>query len=206
MFLIVDITSSLAPVIAPAGSLKDGESVWLSAPLYFFTRGGFSPLRYWRVQIPGTSQSFALIYSIEDPGFNTRGSPLSLPSFSSSVQRPGVAVQVMGIDDGYICHHSTDISCFWADRNDLSLGAGIRAGPGPRYPPRSRITPMGGIRPGHILPSDTFFEVVDKGFQASYTKNTGSIISNEAGTTGAPLSTVNSCSWDFEVSLIMIVS
>jgi tocopherol cyclase len=106
---------------------------------------------------------------------------------------------VMGIDDGYICHHSTDTSSFWADRNDLSLGAGIRAGLGPRYPPRARITPSGGIRPGHMLPSDTFFEVVDKGFQASYVKQTGSIISNEAGTSGAPLSTVSSCSWDLEI-------
>jgi tocopherol cyclase len=72
-----------------------------------------SPSRNVQVTIPENGQSFALIYSIEDPG--DPRSPVG-----------GMGVQVMGPDDGYICQHSTDVSSFWASRNALELGGSFR--------------------------------------------------------------------------------
>lgn len=65
--------------------------------------------RYWRVTLPGDGQSFALIYSIENPQGNL---PYS-----------GVGAQVMGPDDSYLIQYSPDVATFWADRDNLALGA-----------------------------------------------------------------------------------
>lgn len=149
---------------------------------------------YWRVQLPGTQQSFALIFSIEDPGSS------NMPVGSGT--HTGLGIQVMGPDDGYICQYDSDTSTFWADRNELALGSGLRSGPGPFRPPGVRAWPSGGIRVGSILPSDSFFQAVKRGFQASYTQQSGSIVSNETGAAGAPMSTVPSCTWDFKIQPI----
>lgn len=69
-----------------------------------------------QVTIPENGQSFALIYSIEDPLGNT--------------QQAGVGLQVMGPDDGYICQFDKDVKSFWASRNSLELGATFKAAPG----------------------------------------------------------------------------
>lgn len=73
----------------------------------------FDALGIVQVTIPENGQSFALIYSIEDPG--DPRSPVG-----------GVGVQVMGPDDGYICQFSKDVSPFWASRNTLELGSSFR--------------------------------------------------------------------------------
>eukprot|EP00878_Enallax_costatus_P036197 GHUV01040564.1.p1 GENE.GHUV01040564.1~~GHUV01040564.1.p1 ORF type:complete len:120 (-),score=21.32 GHUV01040564.1:33-392(-) len=69
-----------------------------------------------QVTIPENGQSFALIYSIEDPG--NANSPVG-----------GVGIQVMGPDDGYICQFSKDIKPFWASRHNLELGAVLKPSP-----------------------------------------------------------------------------
>ncbi|MEW5314866.1 MAG: hypothetical protein WDW38_006330 [Sanguina aurantia] len=69
---------------------------------------------YYKVTIPENGQSFALIYSVEDPG---------LPGSKAG----GVGVQVMGPDDGYICQHTRSVSGFWADQNSLTLGATLQS-------------------------------------------------------------------------------
>lgn len=66
--------------------------------------------------MPETGQSFALIYSIEDPLGNT--------------PQAGVGLQVMGPDDGYICQFDKRVDSFWASRNNLELGATFKAAPG----------------------------------------------------------------------------
>ena len=55
-------------------------------------------------------------------------------------------LQVMGPDDGYICQFSRETSSFWADRNDLLLGAGIKAGA------ETRGVTSTGIKVGRMLP------------------------------------------------------
>lgn len=82
-------------------------------------------------------QSFALIYSIEDP--------------LATLPTRGVGAQVMGPDDSYIVQYSRDVSRFWADPRALSLGACF-SGTG--------VTKS-------LLPAQTFRQRVMQGYQAS---------------------------------------
>jgi hypothetical protein len=41
-------------------------------------------------------------------------------------QKGRVGVQVMGPNEGYIAQTTTDLSTFWADRNELALGACLK--------------------------------------------------------------------------------
>ena len=65
--------------------------------------------------------------------------------------------QVMGPDDGYICQFSRNTGSFWADRNDLALGAGLKAlGPGARRGSgggNGGGSNGGGVRVGKMQPS-----------------------------------------------------
>lgn len=127
---------------------------------------------YWRVTLPGDGQSFALIFSIEDP--SGRG-PFS-----------GVGAQVMGPGDGYICQYVDDVRTFWADPSLLTLGATFRS-------------PVGTPPPRGILAEAGFNSSVSEGFQASATWQQGRIVASEAATAGPPMSTVPSCRWAFSV-------
>ncbi|GBF94640.1 tocopherol cyclase [Raphidocelis subcapitata] len=132
---------------------------------------------YWRVALPDCGQSFAFMFSVEDPG-----------DASSGVR--GVGAQVMGIDDGYICQFSRDTGSFWGARNSLELGATFSVAPGAaaRGAPRRIVT------------QSDFDASVEAGFQASATWQQGSIVAMESGAAGAPMSTVPSCSWAFRVT------
>lgn len=50
---------------------------------------------YFKVTLPGDGQSFALIYSVEDPAGGNKYS--------------GVGAQVMGPDDGYLLQYSPQV-------------------------------------------------------------------------------------------------
>lgn len=136
---------------------------------------------YWRVCLPGAANSFALIYSIEDPRADS--------VFS------GVGAQVMGPKDGYILQYSKDTSSFWADRGRLALGAcfdakGAEGGGDGR--PDTRIV-------GGVLPARKFSDRVALGFQASATFHQGNIVAAEEGASGELPSTVRSCRWEFSI-------
>lgn len=62
---------------------------------------------YFRVTLPQEKQSFAFIYSIEDP--------LGGQSIS------GGAVQILGIDEQYLCRSFPNINQFWASKARLEL-------------------------------------------------------------------------------------
>jgi hypothetical protein len=85
-----------------------------------------------KVTLPEEGQSFAFIYSVEDPG-----------DVQSGVR--GVGAQVMGADDGYVCQFARDTGGFWGARNSLELGACFKPAPGARAgaAPR-RIVPQVG--------------------------------------------------------------
>ena len=63
---------------------------------------------YFRLTLPAIAQTFAFMYSIEDPLGDKANS--------------GGAVQILGIDETYLCRSFTDVQKFFADRNNLSLG------------------------------------------------------------------------------------
>lgn len=66
-----------------------------------------------QVTLPDEGASFALMYSYEQRS-------------SVAGEKGRVGVQVMGPNDGYIAQTATDLSMFWADRNDLALGTCLK--------------------------------------------------------------------------------
>lgn len=133
---------------------------------------------YWRITLPGDAQSFALIYSIEDP--------LGRTKFS------GVGAQIMGPDDGYLLQYSKDTSPFWAARQSLALGCVFKEKPAPPNAPQLN-------KAAGMMAAPTFDAAVAEGFQASATWHQGRIVRQEAGAAGALTSTVPHCSWAFSV-------
>ena len=131
--------------------------------------------------MPGDGQSFALIYSIEDPS-GLRG------------QFSGVGAQVMGPDDGYLLQYSKNTAPFWASRQSLALGTTFKAAP--NGPTHGNITPQ----LQGILPEDTFNASVAQGFQASATWHQGKLVAAEDGAAGSLPSTVSACSWAFSIN------
>eukprot|EP00879_Flechtneria_rotunda_P016277 GHRR01017030.1.p1 GENE.GHRR01017030.1~~GHRR01017030.1.p1 ORF type:complete len:251 (+),score=65.45 GHRR01017030.1:173-925(+) len=127
---------------------------------------------YFKVTIPENGQSFALIYSIEDPA--NLNSPVG-----------GIGVQVMGPDDGYICQFNRNTDPFWASRHRLELGAVFKQRPTTAGRPLLR----------QPVPQAEFSAGVEQGFQASQFWHQGSILAAETGTPGPPLSSVDQCSW-----------
>jgi tocopherol cyclase len=148
---------------------------------------------YWKVTDPKSGQSFALIYSIEDPGDGASGVR-------------GVGAQVMGADDGYICQFTRDTGAFWAARNALELGACFRPQPAAAAaassPTLQQQQQRGGgpAPPRRMVPQAEFDASVEAGFQASATWQQGALVASEAGAAGAPMSTVRSCRWAFRVT------
>ncbi len=63
---------------------------------------------YFRVTLSECQQSFAFMYSIEDP--------------SGSSIYSGGAAQILGPDDCYLCRTFPDVKHFWAWKNSLGLG------------------------------------------------------------------------------------
>ena len=63
---------------------------------------------YFRVTLPEIAQTFAFMYSIEDP----------IGGQSNS----GGAVQILGIDEEYLSRSFPDVKQFWASRTSLGLG------------------------------------------------------------------------------------
>ncbi|HEY9865984.1 MAG TPA: tocopherol cyclase family protein [Candidatus Obscuribacterales bacterium] len=63
---------------------------------------------YYRVTLPQEKQTFAFMYSIEDPIGNQPQS--------------GGGAQILGPDDGYLCRTFPDVKTFWATSNKLGLG------------------------------------------------------------------------------------
>lgn len=140
---------------------------------------------YWRVTLPSDGQSFALIYSIEDPVGNRATA--------------GVGAQVMGPDDGYLLQYSPDVVRFWAEPHSLALGAVFRARSEPEPAPGARAPTgqlAGLMRP---LPAEEWDARVEEGFQATQTWHQGRILAREAGAAGDLRSTVDGCRWAFSV-------
>ncbi|EFJ42521.1 hypothetical protein VOLCADRAFT_42287, partial [Volvox carteri f. nagariensis] len=124
---------------------------------------------YWKVMMPESGQSFALIYSIEDPLGNT--------------PQTGIGLQVMGPNDGYICQFTSDVSSFWADPHHPALGATFKTSNTARVAPKD------------ILPQDQFLRDVEHGFQATDVMHVGRMVALETGAAGPPMSTVPTASW-----------
>lgn len=75
--------------------------------------------------MPNESDSFALIYSIEDP--------------AGTSAQSGIGAQVMGPQDGYMIQYDHDVNKFWASSTSLSLGTCFESEIG-KPPPKRRLS------------------------------------------------------------------
>jgi tocopherol cyclase len=96
---------------------------------------------YYRVTLPEYEQSFAFMYSIEDP--------------IGHQPHSGGAVQVLGVDDEYLCRTFPDLQGFSASYDRLSLA--------------------------YITPLDNFGAIASEGYQATANHNQGIIIDPGSG-------------------------
>ena len=101
---------------------------------------------YYRVTLPPCGQTFAFMYSIEDPG---GGQPYS-----------GGSAQILGPDDGYLCRTFADPRQFWAWPHRLGLGHW--RGPSPYPWPR-------------FLEPNIFEQTIAEGYQGTATWHQGKL-------------------------------
>jgi tocopherol cyclase len=115
---------------------------------------------YFRVTLPEARQTFAFMYSIEDP---KGGQPHS-----------GGSAQILGPEDGYVCRSFPAVDQFWAWQQGLGLGHW--RGEGQTLAPRQRSArahnriPSG---PPRLLSSSDFRDYVTEGYQVTATFHQG---------------------------------
>lgn len=102
---------------------------------------------YYRVTLPEARETFAFMYSIEDP----RGDrPFS-----------GGGAQILGPEDKYLCRTFPDVKSFWASETALALGHWGK-------------TDLKG-QPGYLEP-ELFEASIQQGYQATTTWHQGSLL------------------------------
>ncbi len=107
---------------------------------------GFFEGWYFRLTLPKINESFAFMYSIEDP--------LNLSA------RSGGAVQIIGIGEQYIRHNLPNVSKFWAAKDYLGLGHWGET--------NLDILPQ-------LLPVDRFDRQIKTGYQVTATLHQGAL-------------------------------
>jgi tocopherol cyclase len=107
---------------------------------------------YYRVTLPDCEQTFAFMYSIEDPIGNQ---PFS-----------GGGAQILGANDEYLCRTFPDVSQFWAWRQALGLGHWRKAQPEIEQPE---------IGQPRWLEPETFDRLIPEGYQATATWHQGKL-------------------------------
>jgi len=116
---------------------------------------------YYRVTLPDSGQTFAFMYSIEDP---IGGKPHS-----------GGAAQILGPNDEYLCRTFPNVHTFWAWKHTLGLGhwGKVRGASGQQSAASSQqlntpLTP-------YYLPPEQFTQQIQEGYQATATWHQGSL-------------------------------
>jgi tocopherol cyclase len=111
---------------------------------------------YFRVTLPDLRQTFAFMYSIENPA--------GVQPYS------GGAAQILGPDDSYFCRTFGDVNRFWAWAEGLGLG-------------HWRQNPYN-LKPGFLPPTE-FSQVVPDGYQATISWHQGQLTDPGSGETVA---------------------
>ncbi|MBC7971174.1 MAG: tocopherol cyclase family protein [Verrucomicrobia bacterium] len=111
---------------------------------------------YYRVTLPDCGQTFAFMYSIEDP--------------IGRQAHSGGAAQILGPNDEYLCRTFPDVTTFWAWKHALGLGhwGKRREGRGERGEETKLKTP------GFLQP-EQFTEYIQEGYQATATWHQGTL-------------------------------
>ena len=116
---------------------------------------------YYRVTLPDSGQTFAFMYSIEDP---IGGKPHS-----------GGAAQILGPNDEYLCRTFPNVHTFWAWKHALGLGhwGKVRGASGQQSAVSSQQLNAPLIP--HYLPPAQFTQHIQEGYQATATWHQGSL-------------------------------
>ena len=69
---------------------------------------------YFKVSIPEKRQSFCFMYSVENPAFRKKLTPIEEAKYG--VRFTGVGAQIPGADDKYICQFSDESQNFWGGK------------------------------------------------------------------------------------------
>ncbi|MBD2156170.1 tocopherol cyclase family protein [Leptolyngbya sp. FACHB-16] len=123
--------------------------IWLQPPHSGYHWDG-SPRRffegwYFRLTLPEIQESFAFMYSLEDP--------------SGDRPHSGGTAQILGPQESYFCRTLPDVRCFWTWPRSLGLG----------YWRTSRCSSP------RYLPPDSFVQKVSEGFQVIATLHQGQL-------------------------------
>jgi tocopherol cyclase len=116
---------------------------------------------YLKVTLPEIEQTFAFMYSIENP--------FDKESYS------GGAVQILGIDEQYLCRTFPDVKQFWASKNIFSFGHWGKH--------NLAIQPQ-------LLSSQEFTNNIQEGYQVTATLNQGCIYNPK---------NQNYCRWQYQI-------
>jgi tocopherol cyclase len=108
---------------------------------------------YQRITLPEIGQTFAFMYSIEDP---IGGQPFS-----------GGAAQILGPEDSYLCRTFAQVDGFWATRHGLGLGHWGQNRP-------TQVLPC-------YLPPQTFSQYICEGYQSTATWHQGTLFDPTRG-------------------------
>lgn len=158
MFMVNPASFASLFRVAPTYQTPHSGYHWDSSQLRFFE--GW----YYRVTLPDIGETFAFMYSIEDPQGGTAIS--------------GGAAQILGPNDEYLCRSFPQVQQFWAWQHALGLGhwrslnqvdqAGQVAGQQKSAQPR-------------FLAPETFDRCIQEGYQATATWHQG-VLNDPAGT------------------------
>jgi tocopherol cyclase len=125
--------------------------LWPGNPLGVGAGRRFFEGWYDRLTLPEVDQTFAFMYSIEDPA---GGQPLS-----------GGAAQILGPDDTYLIRTFPQVADFWASTDRLALG----------HWRRSSLVEELAIAPASWLEPERFSQQVGEGYQLSPTWHQGQL-------------------------------
>ncbi|XP_054797273.1 tocopherol cyclase, chloroplastic-like isoform X2 [Prosopis cineraria] len=107
---------------------------------------------YFKVSIPERRQSFCFMYSVENPAFTKKLTPLEAAQYGPRFT--GVGAQILGANDKYICQYSEESQNFWGNRHELMLGN--------TFTEKQNLTP-----PNSEVPPQEFTKRVSEGFQVT---------------------------------------
>ncbi|XP_010436708.1 PREDICTED: tocopherol cyclase, chloroplastic-like [Camelina sativa] len=149
-----DQTSStdVKPVYVPTSSNRELQTPQSS--LYHFdgSAAKFFEGWYFRVSIPEKKEGFCFMYTVENPAFRQRLSPVEVALYGPRFT--GVGAQIHGANDKYLCQYTHDSHNFWGDGHELVLGNTFSAVPGATSPNKE-------------VPPEEFNRRVSEGFQAT---------------------------------------
>ncbi|VVA14834.1 PREDICTED: tocopherol cyclase [Prunus dulcis] len=154
-----DSVSSVNPVYVPTPQNRDLRTPHSG---YHFdgTNRKFFEGWYFKVSIPERRQSFCFMYSVENPAFRKKLTPLEVAQ--NGPRSTGVGAQILGAYDKYICQYSEESQNFWGSRDELMLGNTFVA--------EKQLKP-----PNKEVPPKEFDRRVMEGFQVTPLWHQGSI-------------------------------